>query len=83
MECVLSEPVNLGIDSWAYSKMSCSFSELELIQNGTTSAEFYLDKRVSYGDVLLLTFLMIFLAFGIVKFLSEFLIPKSVNFRRK
>lgn len=65
---------------WEYSKMGCIFTEQEisseLIENSTTGAEFYLDKRVSYGEVLVLTFLMIFLVFGILKFLTDFLIPK-------
>jgi len=90
MNCDFSLPVNLGTEEmpdWEYSKMDCVFTEQEipseLIENSTTGAEFYIDKRVSYGDVLVLTFLMLFLIFGIVKFLTDFLVPKLMNFKRK
>jgi len=83
MNCDFTDPIKLGTEKmpdWEYSKMGCIFTEQEisseLIENSTTGAEFYLDKRVSYGEVLVLTFLMIFLVFGILKFLTDFLIPK-------
>lgn len=89
MNCVYSVPINLGTEenpNWAYSVMNCEFSELEnpaiLIQS-EDSAEFYLDKTISYGDLLLLVFLSMFLIFGIVKFLTGFLIPQLMNFKRK
>jgi len=83
MNCDFTDPTNLGTEEmpdWEYSKVGCIFTEQEisseLIENSTTGAEFYLDKRVSYGEVLVLTFLMLFLVFGILKFLTDFLIPK-------
>lgn len=75
------EPVN-KTDFWQYSEMFCQSEEIELIENATTGAEFYIKKSVSYGDFIIITFLTIFLIFGVLKFLMDFLIPKLVNFRR-
>jgi len=63
--------------------MECDPVILQLVGNETTEAEFYLQKTINYGDILIIGFLMIFLAFGILKFITDFLIPKLVNFRRK
>ncbi|GAI58134.1 unnamed protein product, partial [marine sediment metagenome] len=49
---------------------------IELIENTTTGAEFYISKTIGYGDILIITFLMLFLIFGILKFLTDFVIPK-------
>jgi len=76
---------------WNYSEIYCQttdastsiqFLKNELIQNASTGAEFFVDKSVSYGDFLVITFLMIFLIFGIMKFLIGFIIPKRMNFKR-
>lgn len=86
MDCQFSTPINLGTEEtpdWAYSEMTCEFSEIELIENATTGAEFYISKTIGYGDILIITFLMLFLIFGILKFLTDFLIPRLVNFKRK
>jgi len=71
-------------DFWQYSELKCESQDIkiDLIENATTGAEFYLDKSVSYGDFLIIVFLMIFLIFGIMKFLVNFLIPKLMNFKR-
>ena len=83
MNCEFSDPIEIGEMDFEYSKMSCTPVLTELIQNGETGAEFYVRKEVSYGDILLLTFLTLFLIFGVVKFLTDFLIPRLVNFKRK
>jgi hypothetical protein len=54
--------------------------ESELITS--VSGEFYLHKDMSYGDFLVITFLTIFLIFGITKFLINFFIPKFINFKK-
>jgi len=86
MNCQYSTPVNLGTEEdpdWAYSEALCEFPQIELIENATTGAEFYISKTIGYGDILVITFLTLFLIFGILKFLTDFLIPKLVNFKRK
>ena len=77
------EPVS-KTDFWQYSEIYCQYenAEIELIENATTGAEFFIKKSVSYGDFLIITFLTIFLIFGILKFLTNFLIPKLMNFKR-
>ncbi|GAH90050.1 unnamed protein product, partial [marine sediment metagenome] len=54
MDCQFSTPINLGTEEtpdWAYSEMTCEFSQLELIENATTGAEFYVSKTIGYGDI--------------------------------
>lgn len=90
MECELTTPKTFdgntpatSTDFWQYSEMVCTSSEVALVENETTGAEFYIRKSISYGDVIVITFLMIFLIFGIMKFLFDFLIPKMMNFKNK
>lgn len=78
MNCEFLEPVNLEPDpeqpaQWFYSKMSCSTETLELIQSASTEANFYLDKKVSYGDVLTLVFISIFIIGVICKWIAVFI----------
>lgn len=64
------EPLNSETKdaSWNYSEMFCQSDsaeiqllEIELIENASTGANFFIKKNVSYGDFLIITFLMIFL----------------------
>ena len=54
----------------------------EKVVNYDTGAEFIVNQSVSYGDFLIITFLFLFLIFGIAKFLIGFFIPKFMNFKR-
>ena len=67
-----------------FSKADCSTTDetLALIQNPTTSTEFYLSQTISYGDFLVISFLILFLVLGITKFLIDWFIPKRMNFQR-
>lgn len=56
---------------------------IELIQNTTTGAEFYLDKTISYGDFLVSTFLLILIIAIIIKIIFDSEIPKRINFKRQ
>lgn len=47
------------------------------IQNASTDAEFYLEKTINYGDLLIIIFLSIFLIFGIISFLWKFIYSKG------
>ena len=70
-------------DFWNYQDLICqSTSTTELIENASTGASFWIRQEVSYGDVLIITFLLLFLVFGILKFLTDFLVPKLINFKR-
>jgi len=88
IECQFSVPVNLATDpkeDFEYSVMNCqaTSTSLELIENATTGASFFLRQEITYGDILVITFLMLFLIFGILKFLTDFLIPKIFNWKRR
>lgn len=72
---------------WNFTDMYCLSDDVKLfenvlIQNTETEAEFLVKKSVSYGDFLIITFLMIFLIWGILKFLINFFIPKLMNFKK-
>ena len=80
------EPTN-KLDFWQYSEIYCQSDDVkllenELIENTTTGAEFFIKKSVSYGDFLIIVFLMIILIWGIMKFLINFFIPKLMNFKK-
>jgi len=52
----------------------------ELISDN--GVNFYIDKNLSYGDLIIITFLTIFLIFGIISFMVKFFIPKFINFKK-
>jgi len=87
MDCQFSDPVNyLGAPAsegefWNFQTLNCdSEQRFELIQNPTTGGEFYLDKTMSYGDLILIIFVSIFLIFGIFKFVWNF-IQQNWNYK--
>jgi len=59
-------------DIWNYSEWNCWSGKSELIQNSETSAEFYVEKTLNYGDALILWFLTIFLIGYLFKFAYNF-----------
>lgn len=81
MNCEFSNPVNLLgepaeilKDPWNFKNMVCNEDpKFELIQNTETGAEFYVNKTLSYGELLIVIFLSIFLIFSIIKFLWNFI----------
>jgi hypothetical protein len=81
--CIFSEPVEIATDNWEYSAINCTSTEttstIALISNPNTGAEFYLDKKINYGDVLILVFLLSFFIFCIFKVVSDFFIPRRVT----
>jgi len=83
INCIFSEPVEIATDNWEYSQLNCTSTDptstTALISNAETGAEFYLDKKINYGDVLILTFLLLFAIFGIFKVISDFFIPRRVT----
>lgn len=73
MECIFSDPQELATSSWAYSKITCQPDQLELIQNASTGAEFYVSKTIDYGETLIIIFITIFTIFLICKIIFDFL----------
>lgn len=86
MDCEFSIPINFEGEAPAegepfqFQHASCVNETLTLIENETTTAEFYIEKTLSYGDLLLITFLSIFLIFGIFKFVWNF-IQQNWNYK--
>jgi len=66
-----------------FAKADCSTTDetLALIQSETTTSQFYLSQTISYGDFLVLSFLILFLVLGITKFLIDWFIPKRINLK--
>ena len=76
MNCVFSEPVNLGstTESWAFSKLECgNSSTTELIVNPDfPERSFFVEKTFSYGDAVIVFFLTLFLIFLIASAIFNF-----------
>lgn len=77
MDCDFSQPQNYqGVapaagEPFAFQHMTCNTSQAELIDNGT--ANFYISKQLDYGQILILTFLLLFFVFGTIKFLWNYI----------
>lgn len=87
MDCIFSNPVNAmgetpatGDNYFVFSKMSCVSDTKTIIQNESTGANFYIDKTLNYGDIILIAFFIIFLIFGVFKFVWNF-IQQNWNFK--
>lgn len=77
MNCIFSEPVDLGSGDYEYSEIDCEVGDIyELMENATTGAEFYLEKTFSYGDFFVVFCLMIFVLFEIVKIIWKGFVKK-------
>jgi hypothetical protein len=95
INCDFSEPVNLGQfpekPDWEFSKISCS-GELDVssssiplyiskIISPDNSRSFYLNKSLSYGDILILFFIVFFLVFGIIGVIRKLITEKFLTRR--
>lgn len=82
--CQFSVPVDLnpntGIEDYEFSVLDCTSTDQAqtLIQNPQTGSEFYLDKTLNYGEILVLFFIFLFIVFGSVKVIMDFWIPHRV-----
>jgi len=84
MACEFSEPVNyLGTPAgegefWNFKILTCDTPSsgpltFELITNDSTGAEFFIEKTLSYGDLLLIIIISIGLIILISKLLWNFI----------
>jgi len=77
MDCDLSQPQNYQGNTpavgepFAFQHITCNTSEAEQVTNGT--ANFYINKQLDYGQILILTFLLLFFVFGTIKFLWNYI----------
>ncbi len=73
MNCEFTDPLDLGGGDWEFSKATCLPETLELVESVSTEAEFYLDKRINYGDFLIIIFFSLFAIFIICKEIGKFI----------
>jgi uncharacterized membrane protein len=88
INCDLDNPVNLGteeVPDFEYSQINCTSTNetLELVENQATGTEFYLQKTISYGDVVLWVFLILFSIFWTIKSVAGFIIPTKIMSGKK
>lgn len=78
LNCQFSEPVNYTGNApaegepFALSGMACTDDKFATIANGTTGNNFFINKTLSYGDILILIFLILFFGFGVFRFCWNF-----------
>ena len=80
MNCTLSQPVNYTgnppgkNDAFAFSQMTCdgSIGTGGATEQITGAGTFWISKQLDYGQVLILTFLLIFFVGFVVKFCWNF-----------
>ena len=82
MNCNFSQPVNYQgnppgkNDAFAFSQVTCTDSGggtgTASIEQITGAGEFWISKQLDYGQVLILTFLLIFFVGFVAKFLWNF-----------
>jgi len=74
LNCEFSGPINLNTTTtpdFEFSKLICSSTQIELISNATTGAEFYISKTIRYADVILFWFLTLAFLLGIFTFIFK------------
>lgn len=86
-----NSPAETKQDIWAYSKMTCqgdleaSSSSIPIfisqVNSPDNSRSFYLNKSLSYGDILILFFIVFFLVFGIIGVIRKLLTEKFLTRR--
>ena len=67
---------------WQFAKANCTSTQTELIVNDENASFFFLDKSITYGDFLIITFLFLFAVFSIVHFLTDWFIPKKLDWKQ-
>lgn len=78
LNCQFSAPVNYTGnppaegEPFAFTGMTCTSDQLSAITNGTTGANFFINKTLSYGDILILIFLILFFGWGVFRFCWNF-----------
>lgn len=88
--CDFSNPQNaLGqtpsstMEAFQFQHIDCTdlrFESITTTESSTT--QFVLDKTISAGDFILISFLTLFLVFGIVKFFIDWFIPKKLDWKQ-
>jgi hypothetical protein len=78
MDCDFSTPLNFAGNApsagepFAFSEMQCIDEKYENIVNQNSSANFYLNKNISYGDILIIFFFIFITCIIVFKILWNF-----------
>lgn len=91
IQCDFSTPLDYqgsvpesSTSTWNFSQLNCTStpatSTMELIQS--EQSEFYLEKGIDYGQILIGFFLLLILIFGSLNFVFDFWIPKKFTFKK-
>jgi len=78
MDCTFADPLNYTGsppaegDPFAFSTMTCTDDRFSQYINTNNGGSFYLAKSLSYGDILVLIFLILFFAVGVLKLFWNF-----------
>jgi len=78
MDCIFSAPLdfegNVPVEKepFAFSVMTCTDNNFSIITNEITGASFSVDKTLSYGDILILIFIILFFGYGVFRFCWNF-----------
>lgn len=82
MNCESSNPVDYEGNApepgelWHFKDIQCTSDQTVLLSSSDTDAEFYLNKTLDYGQIVLIIILSIALIFGILNFLWNFFFKK-------
>ena len=83
MTCEFSDPVNylgeepLEGESFNFKTLTCETEEfVNYYENGSTGANFWLDERISYGDIFLMIIVSIVLTYVIAEKIGKFVFRK-------
>ena len=71
--------------TWQFQKINCqSSTTIDYIEYISTSTgeSFYLDKTISYGDIFLWVFILIFAFAGIMGFIFKLIFKENVSLKR-
>jgi hypothetical protein len=90
--CIFSIPLNaLGqtpsstMETFQFQQANCTttddrFESITTTESSTT--QFVVDKTISLGDFVIISFIFLFLVFGIVKFFIDWFIPKKLDWKQ-
>lgn len=90
INCDFSDPVMFNGEAptttdqvFNFKNATCSVADPRFEEkiNATTGASFKVDRTMSYGDTIIVSFLLIMLIAGIVKFFTDTIIPFFVDFK--
>lgn len=83
MTCEFSNPVNylgqepLEGEDWEFKNLTCTQEYLEYNENLSTGADFYLDQRLSYGDIFLMVITSVVLLYVVIREIATFVFRKE------